>query len=362
MSFHGKKAQVWSQATKLRICAVVLLAFLMGIAVWPHTAFAYPSNNVPLDNWAYEGLDKLAGFGLIHSDVYGMRPYTRLEVARLVSEALDIEKQKKLQLPSLIKYFLAKFQREYKEELGCYGHGKAEAPAALTVKSLDEAKATYVYSQGQPETFINTRKVVQYPGSPGSGIVGWQGTPLLPNNQGIVYGQGSNFAFQFASSFEALGLFSGYVEPLFLVRENGSGGTLSGGTPATVGSYGTGDVDLLTGYLKFSPSDSFEIEVGRDSLWWGQGYTGSLVLTDNAPPLDMIKVSNPVPIILPWYFSYLGLFKYSFSARVSKTTVIFRTLSIAASVSISNQPRTLKSAWRERSSSEEKATLHPAPS
>ncbi|MDR3566936.1 MAG: capsule assembly Wzi family protein [Syntrophobacteraceae bacterium] len=311
MIFHGKNKPTCSKGANFRIFVIAMLALLLGVSAGDHAAFAYPSNNVPLDNWAYEGLDKLAGFGLIRSDVHGMRPYTRLEVGRLVGEALDTEKKEKLELPSLIEYFLAKFKREYKEELAYYGHGKSEGTATLIIKPIDEAKATYVYSQGRPEVFLNTNKVLQYPTNPGSGIVGWQGTPLLPNNQGIVYGQGSNLSFQFASSFELWGLFSGYVEPLFLVRQNGSGGTASGGTPATVGSYGTSDVDLPVGYLKFSPSDSFEIEVGRDSMWFGQGYAGSLILTDNAPPLDMIKISNPVSIILPWYFSYLGPFKYA---------------------------------------------------
>jgi hypothetical protein len=289
--------------------AAVLVIFL-GLALGMSSALAYPSNNVPIDNWAYEGLDKLAGFGLIHSDVYGMRPYTRLEVARLVGEALDTQKKQKLKLPSLIQYYLDKFKGEYRQELAYYGHGKGEPPADLSIKPLDEAEETYVNSQGRPQVYLNTNGVRQYPYGNGS-IVGYEGTPLLPNNQGVVYGKGSNFAFQFASSFEALGLFSGYIEPIFLMRQNSSDGTLTGGTPPVVGAYGTSNVDLLTGYLKFSPSDAFELEVGRDSLWWGQGYTGTLVLTDNAAPLDMIKIANPVPIILPWYFSYLGPFQYS---------------------------------------------------
>lgn len=94
MSVYGECGSVGSKGAKVRICVVALLAILLVITTGNPAAFAYPSNNVPLDNWAYEGLDKLAGFGLIHSDVHGMRPYTRLEVARLVGEALDTEKEK----------------------------------------------------------------------------------------------------------------------------------------------------------------------------------------------------------------------------------------------------------------------------
>ncbi len=316
MSANGKYESDCSKRAKSQIFLIVLLVFLMGAIAGTRAAYGYPSNNVPLDNWAYDGLDKLAGFGLIHSDVKGMRPYTRLEVARLVNEALRTEKEKKLKLPSLICYFLNKFKRQYKEELAYYGYGKVESPAPLTIKPLDEAKLDYVYSSGRPQTYLNTKGIRQYPYG-GGDIVGYEGTPLLPNNQGVVYGKGSNLSFEFASSFQLWGLFSGYVEPLFLVRQNGSLGTPSGGVPSVVGSYSSNDIDLLTGYLKFSPLDSLEIEVGRDSMWWGQGYAGTLLLTDNAPPLDMVKISDPVAIILPGIFSYLGPFKYSlFWARL----------------------------------------------
>jgi len=46
------------------------------------------------------------------------------------------------------------------------------------------------------------------------------------------------------------------------------------------------------------------------------GGRGTLILTDNAPPLDMLKVSNPTPSFLPWFFSYLGPFKYTLFCAV----------------------------------------------
>ena len=42
---------------------------------------------VPLDSWVYPALDRLAGFGLVDSGFAGMRPWTRRECARLLSEA-----------------------------------------------------------------------------------------------------------------------------------------------------------------------------------------------------------------------------------------------------------------------------------
>lgn len=44
---------------------------------------------VPLDSWIYPLLDRLAALGLFDDAILGMKPWTRLECARLVSEAGD---------------------------------------------------------------------------------------------------------------------------------------------------------------------------------------------------------------------------------------------------------------------------------
>jgi hypothetical protein len=70
------------------------------------------------------------------------------------------------------------------------------------------------------------------------------------------------------------------------------------------------DLRLHKGYAKLNIYN-FEVEVGRDSLWWGPGYHGALLMSNNAQPLDMIKLSNPEPILLPWIFSYLGPLQFN---------------------------------------------------
>lgn len=302
--------------TRLRGCGVAVIALLLCLTAAIQDALALPSNNVPLDNWSYAALDKLAGFDLIHSDVHGMRPYSRLEVARLVNEALNSKEEKKLELPPIVEHLLKRFQREFREELTVYGRGRQDNPAALVVKPIEDARARYVYSDGQPRDFLNViGGIRQYPqGS--CGIIASEGTPLVHDNEGVVYGRGNNFTLQFASSFQLWDVFSGYLEPILIERENATQGRSIGLDERTVGGLDNTDCYLLKGYVKFSPFDSFEMEFGRDSMWWGQGDRGTLILTDNAPPLDMLKVSNPTPSFLPWFFSYLGPFKYTLFCAV----------------------------------------------
>ena len=44
---------------------------------------------MPLDSWIYPALEGLAALGYVNSAIVGMRPWTRMECARQVSEASD---------------------------------------------------------------------------------------------------------------------------------------------------------------------------------------------------------------------------------------------------------------------------------
>ncbi|MDQ6613145.1 MAG: hypothetical protein M3Y64_11975, partial [Gemmatimonadota bacterium] len=48
---------------------------------------AQASTQLPLDDAAYAALDRIVGSGLVQTVFYGQRPYTRVEVARIVQEA-----------------------------------------------------------------------------------------------------------------------------------------------------------------------------------------------------------------------------------------------------------------------------------
>ncbi len=78
------------------------------------------------------------------------------------------------------------------------------------------------------------------------------------------------------------------------------------------GQFGGNDqeIELFEGYGKLE-FFNIELQVGRDTMWWGTGRHGSMILTDNAHPFDLVKLSNPNPVVLPWIFKYLGLFKFT---------------------------------------------------
>jgi hypothetical protein len=48
------------------------------------------------------------------------------------------------------------------------------------------------------------------------------------------------------------------------------------------------------------------IDAGRDYTIFGQSPAGGLLFSDNAPTLDMVRISNDRPAALPWVLRVLG--------------------------------------------------------
>ncbi len=84
-------------------------------------------------------------------------------------------------------------------------------------------------------------------------------------------------------------------------------------------NHSTGDIFI--GYIKWTHKN-IEIEGGRDTLWWGPGYHGNTTLTNNIKPLDLIKISNVYPFLLPWVLKHLGGTNLMvFGSRLSSQTI-----------------------------------------
>ncbi|MBI1963518.1 MAG: hypothetical protein HYS37_09110, partial [Candidatus Rokubacteria bacterium] len=75
--------------------------------------------------------------------------------------------------------------------------------------------------------------------------------------------------------------------------------------PEVDGNEEFGAARLGTGYAKLTLYN-VELLVGRDSLWWGPGLFGSLILSNNAPPLDQIRIGSAEPFLLPWIGEWVG--------------------------------------------------------
>lgn len=238
-----------------RIAAsLVLLAF----SALPSPASV--STNVPLNHWSYGAVEKLADYGLIDSSLLMTKPLSRLEMARHVGQAQDALDFMD-EAPEVLTAILERLTREYRGELTQLGVREGSYNGKTCFKPLEDPYVRYLYAGHMPD---------------------------LENRRGDVFQRGSNWRAGFASRGTLFDTFAFYLHPEYA-------------GPAESDN----DVDLVEGYGKVQIG-SIELEAGRDSLWWGPGHHGSILMSNNARPLDMLKITNPQPILLPWIFRALG--------------------------------------------------------
>ena len=243
---------------------IILLLCLISVAR-PALASTYEA----VENSAvYNILSRLEAEGVITDALLSSRPLSRREVARLIREA---EKNAKGR-GELIQGLITTLKQKIK-------------PDDTGVKPVDSVYARYINTNADVLT-------LNYGGT------SQREQAFNYNNEGDFSSRGSNYRTGFISRFENLGPFAVYVNPEYRASHEGEQAVLKHG-------YGV---------LSFTKVD---IMVGRDSLWWGPGYHGANLLSNNAEPLNMIKVSSPEPLRLPWIFKYLGPFHYTvFVARL----------------------------------------------
>jgi hypothetical protein len=244
--------------------AVIICAILLThIPFFP--AQAASSTNVPLDDEVYRDIEFWAAEGLIESQLSSIKPFARSEVGKQIIIALD--RCDAMETPTATcKNIQAHYVKLFEAEIA--EARSVENVRGTFVKPVEKASLAYQYLSGPYSNY---------------------------NTEGIHYNDGQNAMIQLQSSARLWNAFSFYVQPLFLYNQH-----------SVIDAEGSNiEVRLHTGYGKLNIFN-LEVEVGRDSLWWGPGYHGSLLMSNNAHPFDMIKLSNPEPILLPWIFSYLG--------------------------------------------------------
>jgi hypothetical protein len=240
-----------------RIVASVLLLMVLA-SLCP----ALVSTNVPLDHWSYDAVDKLTSYGLIDSAMLTTRPISRIEMARHIAQAMYRLRQEE-NPPGVLLSIVDRLKEEFDGELMLIGVLDGSFGGTY-IKPVEDPYGKYLYAKREPD---------------------------MENARGDVFHRGSNYRAGFASRGTLFDEFAFYLHPEYA----GS-------------SEEDADVDLIEGYGK-AMAGPIEIEVGRDSLWWGPGRHGSILMSNNAAPFTMIKITNPQPMELPWILKGLGPFR-----------------------------------------------------
>lgn len=238
---------------------------------------------IPLDSPIYNELDTLDALGVLDSYISEIKPISRIEAARLTFEA-----QQNLvdHFDPLAARMVRALRAELSEELGWLERDEENGQPTM-IHPLQRAEIEYIYSRGA-NRFWDT-------GGRG-GLQAAEVTPLLPNNDGIPTGAGSNEVARWTGWAGVDGFFTVY-------GEGAATGPLTRALPDTnrVRPLGAEAV-LSTGNLAIS--------FGQQEMWWGTGRFAALSQSDNAGPFPALRVQNIHPLVLPWAFRYLGQFRY----------------------------------------------------
>jgi hypothetical protein len=271
-------------------CFKLVLLALCALITLPVSAFALSSTNIPLDSPIYLYLEKLSGFGLVTGDIKGIRPYSKSEAVRLMKEAegrLD-----SADYPPMAREVITRLKELLPREAALYG--RQNSAPGFDYNPLAGARMRYVNLDGTPRSYF---RAVHDSGNEGvfgigSGLRpptayphptqqrGYEGTPLLENNDGVVYRSGSNLDLRLSTEAYLGAQASLLVEPMLLWSESDDEPHLR----------------LNRGYLKLG-GERLELEVGRDENWLGLGYRGALTLSSNPRNFDLVKISSPEPVI-----------------------------------------------------------------
>lgn len=244
------------------------------------------SAQVPFDSWIYPAIERVVALSYVQSGLAGMRPLTRLEAARLLSEARL--KANLYSVPTGVRELLSRLQTEFREEL-VYLEDK-ESNGDLPSPLLRSVELIASYRDGA-ESMMSGTDARQF--------------ALDFNNSGRSRDDGGNLEFN--AQIEAR-LFDSLLltwRPQLAQRADDGRSFETLAAIAAVSWKGV------------------EFSAGRQSLWWGQGRHGSLLLTNNAAPLDMLRLTNPTPLHLPWLLKHLGPFRFDmFISRLDENRIV----------------------------------------
>jgi Capsule assembly protein Wzi/PAP2 superfamily len=236
---------------------------------------------VPLDSWVYEAFDRLQSLGVINGAFMGMRPWTRSECARLLSEAEDAIDAGAV--PPEAGMIYDRLEAEFRVERG------EVAGASNTRAKLESVYTRMTDISGEP--LNNSYNFGQ----------------TIVNDFGRPYAEGFN-TVDGISGWATSGPWVAYVRAEYQHAPSAPGLSLSArqtiaaldSTPVVPPGTPTASIDsveLLDAYVGLN-FENWQFTFGRQSLWWGPGEGGPLILSDNAQPIDMFRINRVTPFDL----------------------------------------------------------------
>lgn len=258
-----------------------------------HSPSHMGSPYVPLDSWIYPALERLSALGYIQTMSLGMRPWTRLECARLLGEAAEHQAD----APADVQDIYASLSREFASEIDLPEdsenvHAQLESVYQRSL-GISGSPLTDGYHFGQ--TIQNDYgRPFQQGFNTAAGTSVWAAAGPF-----VVYARGE---YQYVPSAPAPSApVLGFISTADYLPQNAP----------SVPVATTSRFRALDAYVGMNIAN-WQLSYGRQSLWWGTSEGGTLAFTNNAEPVNMFRLNRVSPFRLPGLFSLLGDMRLDF--------------------------------------------------
>jgi hypothetical protein len=244
---------------------------------------------VPLDSWVYPELERLKAMGYIKTQFAGIRPWTRRECLRQIEEAAYNAQD--FPPDSTVAQTINRLRQEFKDE----GHSYQSF-------SIDSLYTRYANISGPP-----LRDSYHF------GDTIW-------NDFGRPYDRGGNI-YSGASISAVAGRFFWYASGEYQHAPGRPALTAAQQTLVNALDENTGSPNPVgpppapvSTTDRFYPLDlyggaqlgDYAVTFGKQSLLLGPGQSGPLMLSNNADPMYMFRISRTSPLVLPGFLRHLG--------------------------------------------------------
>ena len=242
-----------------RICRISFLLFFLIFCVFSSVSKATLLENIPLDSWVYPTLDELYSQGLFPQLHGNVKPYTRGEIASYILEINQKQKKQELELTASQLWLLEKLNQEFRFEI-----------EELYQKRQQNQENRHILKYGTYPVFF-----------------------------GNITGNDSSYGRLQAKFDAALEFDKRFVlKDRVIIDTKAEKERRYWGRKWKKDLTGVFDEAYAQVDLKY-----FYLLLGREHLRWGPGKEDVLLLSDQIPPFDMLKLEGKLGSFKFIYFT-----------------------------------------------------------
>ncbi len=258
------------------------------------------STFVELDSWIYPAIERLIAVGVVNRPFLGLRPWSRTAIAQMLAQASLTSKDGNQS--SQVVAVQTALRAEFAQELGLLANSGVNQGIRLEslyagVSTIAGTPVNDSYHFG--ETIINN-----------FGRPYWQG--LNATSGFTTRAESGHFFFYARGEYQEAPGAPAYQTSVRNVILQVDQNCLQPGQPCaqpTSPAFAANQFRLLDTYAGFTALGN-EISVGKQSLWWGNGEGGAMIMSDNAEPIYMLRVSRTLPLSIPFLSKLIGPMRY----------------------------------------------------